>query len=84
MNFAASSTAIHMRRFERLKKAFDTRDAKLHAIVGKLVDAQQVILNHGTQLRALYQGRRKDVAELFPVATKTESCSGVSERELGT
>jgi hypothetical protein len=73
-----------MRRFERLKKAFDTRDAKLHAIVRKLVDVRQVMLNHGTQLRALYQGRRKDVAELFPVTTKTESRGGVSKRELGT
>ncbi|KAK0632302.1 hypothetical protein B0T14DRAFT_29344 [Immersiella caudata] len=58
-------TAMHTSRLERLKKAVDRRDEILEAISGKLADLQQLMLNHGTQLRALYDGRRADVAALL-------------------
>lgn len=59
---------MHMRRLKRLKEAVDTRDEKLEAIATRLVNLQQIMLNHGVQLRAVYKGRRADVAALVPEA----------------
>ena len=42
----------------------DARDEKLQTIAEKLVDLQQIMVNHGTQLRALYKGRREDITAL--------------------
>src|SRR6185295_17767730 len=64
---------MHMRRLKRLQKAVDTRDDKLDAIAKKLVDLQQVMVNHGTQLCALYGGRREDVASLLPPSSPPSS-----------
>ncbi|KAK3362254.1 hypothetical protein B0T25DRAFT_512500 [Lasiosphaeria hispida] len=61
-------SAMHMRRLKRLKEAVDTRDEKLEAIATRLVNLQQIMLNHGVQLRAVYKGRRADVAALVPEA----------------
>lgn len=62
--------AMHMHRLKRLQKAVETRDEKLRAIAGDLVNMQQIMLNHGTQLAALYKGRRATVASL---TTETSS-----------
>lgn len=61
---------MHMRRLKRLQKAVETRDEKLKAIAENLVNMQQVMVNHGTQLAALYKGRRAEVA---PLTTETPS-----------
>jgi len=58
------SSTTRTDRLEKLKKAVDRRDEILEAITNRLVDLQQLTLNHGTQLRALYDGRRADVVSL--------------------
>lgn len=56
----------------RIFEATDARDQKLEAIAGKLADFRQIMINHGTQLRALYRGRCVDVAALVPDAAEGE------------
>ncbi|KAK0733974.1 hypothetical protein B0T26DRAFT_635552 [Lasiosphaeria miniovina] len=56
---------IQIRRVVRLKQAVDARDEKLNQIAARLADFQRVVLNHGVQLQALYEGRREDVAALL-------------------
>ncbi|KAK4447558.1 hypothetical protein QBC34DRAFT_440034 [Podospora aff. communis PSN243] len=66
-------TAMHMSQLERLNKAVNTRDGILEEISNKLSDLQQLMLNHGTQLSALYEGRREDIASLLEQpATQTK------------
>lgn len=60
---------MHMRRLKRLQKAVETRDEKLKAIAQDLVDMQRSMQNHGTQLAALYKGRRAAVAPLIAEAS---------------
>ncbi|KAK0731080.1 hypothetical protein B0H67DRAFT_475750 [Lasiosphaeris hirsuta] len=72
-------SAIHMRRLKRLEEAVNIRDGKLEAITTRLVDLQQIMLNHGVQLHALYEGRRTDVTALIPEAQKK---SGVDSNKV--
>jgi len=58
------SCLMRLRRAKRIKEAMDARDEKLQTIAEKLVDLQQIMVNHGTQLRALYKGRREDITAL--------------------
>ncbi|KAK3383298.1 hypothetical protein B0T24DRAFT_43820 [Lasiosphaeria ovina] len=58
-------SSIQIRRVVRLKQAVDARDEKLNQIAARLADFQRVVLNHGVQLQALYEGRREDVAALL-------------------
>ena len=71
---------MHIRRLKRLKKAVDSRDQKLNAIAKTLVDLQQVMLNHGTQLRALYKGRRAEVAKLVESNSKEKGSGAVASK----
>ena len=71
---------MHIRRLKRLKKAVDTRDQKLDAIAKTLVDLQQVMLNHGTQLHALYKGRRAEVAKLVESNSKEKESGAVASK----
>lgn len=66
------SSLLHMRRMKRIKEATDARDQKLRAIAGKLADIQQIMVNHGTQLRALYGGRREEMEKLVLGADGSE------------
>lgn len=61
---------MNMRRLKRLKKAVETRDEKLEAICEKLVDIQQLMANHGSQLHALYGGRCANIAKLVEDGSK--------------
>lgn len=74
---------MHMRRMKRIKEATDARDEKLHAIAGKLMDLQQIMVNHGTQLRALYKGRREDIAALASDAGADASAASGSSKVAG-
>lgn len=65
-------TAMHTSQLGRLKKAVDRRDEILETITVKLIDLQQLMSNHGTQLRALYDGRRTDVAPVLQDEPQTK------------
>jgi hypothetical protein len=66
---------VHTSQLGRLKKAVDRRDEILETITNKLLDLQQLMSNHGTQLRALYDGRRADVAPVLQDQPQTKVCS---------
>jgi hypothetical protein len=78
---------MHMSQLERLNKVVNTRDEILEAISSKLFDLRQLMLNHGTQLCALYDGRRADVASLLeePASQNKASvpCLRLSSAVLG-
>ena len=74
---------MHTRRLKRLKKAVDTRDRKLEAIANTLTDLQQVMVNHGTQLHALYKGRRAEVAALVTSNSKDEGGAAGEPKQHG-
>ncbi len=57
-------------RIEAWEAAVMSLEDQRKAIVEKLNDMRQVTLNHGTQLQALYKGRRADVAALCAEAKK--------------
>jgi hypothetical protein len=73
-----ASNAMHTSRLDRLKKAADRRDELLEAVGSKLLDLQQLMLNHGTQLRALYDGRRADLAALLQDPSTKEGAFGTA------
>ena len=74
---------MHIRRLKRLKKAVDTRDQKLEAISEKLVDLQQLMVNHGSHLHALYGGRCAKIAKLVEGGSKERGGGGGGTGQAG-
>ncbi|KAG7292674.1 hypothetical protein NEMBOFW57_002711 [Staphylotrichum longicolle] len=58
-------TALHISHLNRLKQALDRRDETVGRIARKLAEHQRRMLNLAIQLRALYEGRKEDVAGLL-------------------
>ncbi|KAH6854188.1 hypothetical protein B0I37DRAFT_23875 [Chaetomium sp. MPI-CAGE-AT-0009] len=58
-------SAIHISHLKRLRQAMDRRDEKAGQIARRLAEHQRRMLNLAIQLRALYEGRKEDVAEML-------------------
>ena len=58
------SALTYSSRPKRLVKVDELQKQKAAEIARTLADLKQLLVNHGIQLRALYEGRQDDVAKL--------------------